>query len=206
MSLERNLDEKGSVSAAWGSIDFSVLQEECIVLSLPLFNHQPNGNHHDELIFHTAMQIITSHSFCGLISVQQDTWWKSLRPQFQTRSYGISQQEGRRQPKGHHIYPSGYIQIVLFPIPQRPPQGTREVQQLLLQDIISNQYSVLPLIMSNEPNPLLITFRVWKHRSLPQQKQPQVTSNDQASMQMLSKYHISVQNHQASTFSFFLHY
>lgn len=30
MSLERNLDEKGSVSAAWGLIDFSVLQEECI--------------------------------------------------------------------------------------------------------------------------------------------------------------------------------
>lgn len=30
MSLERNLDEKGSVSAALGLTDFSVLQEECI--------------------------------------------------------------------------------------------------------------------------------------------------------------------------------
>lgn len=29
MSLERNLDEKGSVSAAWDLIDL-VLQEECI--------------------------------------------------------------------------------------------------------------------------------------------------------------------------------
>lgn len=30
MSLQGNLDEKGSVLAAWSLIDFSVLQQECI--------------------------------------------------------------------------------------------------------------------------------------------------------------------------------